>query len=91
MIIQKDIITPADRYLRYFSFGRSFLALFLDSIHISLGIIFFTKSIQNGINMRSSRYQKKGMKSGIRSIGLKKYPMIARIRILTNIGVFGFL
>jgi len=38
------------------------------------GIIFITSATPRGINTRSSKYPRKGTKSGIKSIGLNAYP-----------------
>lgn len=47
------------------------LAFSLHSSKTSLGIIFIAREIPAGIIIKSTRYPKAGIKSGIKSIGLK--------------------
>jgi len=55
------------------------------------GIIFNAKAMPKGTNIRSSRYPRTGMKSGIRSMGLKAYPMTQAIRSFAYQGTRGSL
>lgn len=68
------IIIPAIQ-LFFFTFSE-FLTFSRHSSSIPFGIKFKTKEIPSGISMMSSKYPKTGMKSGIKSIGLRAYPII---------------
>ncbi len=54
---------------------------------IFLGINFIDKDIPRGINIISSKYPKIGIKSGIKSIGLKAYERTMKINIFADKGV----
>ena len=58
----------------------------LASIITISGINFIEAVINNGTKIRSSNIPRTGMKSGIRSIGLNKYPIVNPI---SNFAVHG--
>ena len=65
-----EIKTKANKRFSFSIIGL-LLAFFLDSSKISGGISFIEREIKAGIIKRSSRYPNTGIKSGIRSMGLK--------------------
>jgi hypothetical protein len=58
----------------------SVLAFSRHSAKTAGGIIFSAKAMPKGTDTGSSRYPMIGMKSGIKSMGLKAYPMTEAIK-----------
>lgn len=69
----------------------SVFALALAFFIIEAGISLIERVISAGNIKRSSKYPRTGMKSGIRSIGLKAYPSVKRITNFGRSGVIGSL
>lgn len=63
----------------------------LHSLKTDLGTIFSARAIPSGTKIRSSKYPKRGMKSGIKSIGLKAYPTTQAANTLAGQGTLGSL
>lgn len=63
----------------------------LHSLKTDLGTIFSARAIPRGAKIRSSKYPKRGMKSGIKSIGLKAYPTTQAANTLAGQGALGGL
>ena len=66
-------------------------AFSLHSSITSLGIIVTRRAVPAGAMIKSSRYPITGMKSGIKSIGLKTYPIMKTPKTFAYQGVFGCL
>ena len=88
---QTVMMTPAATQFLGLSWLRVSCAFSLHSSKTVLGIIFSTRVIPRGTKTRSSKYPKAGMKSGIRSIGLKAYPTTQAANTLAYQGTLGSL
>ena len=84
------ITTAAARLIGFFSFITSLERILQSSMTYS-GIIFNATATPRGTKIRSSRYPKTGMKSGIRSIGLNAYPTTRATNALAYQGTLGSL
>ena len=84
------MITPAITNFTLLLNGLA-AAFSLHSFIIPRGIIFMAKYIPAGTIIRSSKYQRIGIKSGIKSIGLIAYPITAAINAFAYQGTLGSL
>ena len=79
---------PLVQALPWSRFSR---ALSLHWSKTGLGIIFIARVTPRGTKIRSSKYPRTGMKSGIRSIGLRAYPTTQAVNTLAYHGTLGSL
>lgn len=87
--IQMATMKPAATQFVGISWRKVFCASCLHSVHTVLGIILSASVMPSGTRIRSSRYPKTGMKSGIRSIGLKRYPTTPAANTFAYQGTWG--
>lgn len=81
------MITIAKNQFVFFKAPGLFLTLSLASNKTTTGINFNENEISTGTIIKSSNKPRTGIKSGIRSIGLNKYPTVIAISAFAVTGV----